>query len=136
MSLIDLKNMPEYPYGVSAHWYHTRVARNDMNKKILIVGDAGRGKSTFAKNLSEKTGIPAYSTDDFFWKTKYTEPRDRPESVEMINRIYENDEWIVEGSTRRLIQPSLEEMLKPYEEKVIRVSSYKQADERLESFRI
>ncbi|MFA6365369.1 MAG: hypothetical protein WCW78_03135 [Candidatus Paceibacterota bacterium] len=79
-----------------------------MHKRILIVGDAGRGKSTFAERLSKKTGIPCCSTDDFYWKVKFTEPRDQQESVEQIKKIYEKDEWIVDGSTRRLIQGGLE----------------------------
>lgn len=35
-------------------------------KRVLIVGDSGRGKTTFAKHLSESLNIQAYSTDDFF----------------------------------------------------------------------
>lgn len=78
------------------------------------MGDAGRGKSTFAEKLSKKTGIPAYSTDDFFWKVKFTEPRDKAESVAMINEIFKKDEWIVEGSTRRLIVEALPRAEKIY----------------------
>lgn len=37
-----------------------------MNKKILIIGASGRGKTTFAKKLSEKLSIQYYETDDFF----------------------------------------------------------------------
>jgi len=37
-------------------------------KKIIIIGDAGRGKSTLATKLAEKLGILHYSTDDSFMK--------------------------------------------------------------------
>jgi len=74
-----------------------------MHKKILILGDAGRGKTTLAKKLSEKFNIPCHDTDDYFWKTKYTEPADREQSVIDINKIYDTPEWIMSGSTRRLI---------------------------------
>jgi len=37
-------------------------------KKIIIIGDAGRGKSTLASKLSKKLNISYYSTDDFFMK--------------------------------------------------------------------
>lgn len=37
-----------------------------MYKKILIIGASGRGKTTFAKILSEKLSITYYETDDFF----------------------------------------------------------------------
>ena len=77
-------------------------------KKIFIVGDGGRGKTTFAGKLSDHTGIPYYSTDDFFWKVKFTIPNDKEKSVEEINPIYDKDEWIMEGTTRRLIVRGLE----------------------------
>ena len=79
-----------------------------MYKRILILGDAGRGKTTLGKNLSEKLHIPYFDTDDFFWKVKYTEQNDREQSVVLINKIYEGDSWIMAGSTRRLIQGALE----------------------------
>ncbi len=78
-----------------------------MTKRILIVGDSGRGKSTMAEKLSKKTGIPFYSTDDFYWKTKFTEVNDKQKSIEDIGKIYSNNEWIVEGGTRHLIQEGL-----------------------------
>lgn len=78
-------------------------------KKILIVGDSGRGKTTFAHNLSSITGIPYHSTDDYFWKVKYTEPNDREKSVEEISKIYDEPQWIMEGTTRRLILKGLEQ---------------------------
>lgn len=78
------------------------------HKKIFILGDAGRGKTTFAQKLSEKIKIPHYSTDDFFWKIKFTVPNDREKSVEEINPIYDKKEWIMEGTTRRLIVKGLE----------------------------
>ena len=79
-----------------------------MGKHIQILGDSGRGKSTFAKKLSEKTGIPFYSTDDFYWKTKFTEPNNKQQSIEDIGKIYDQNEWIVEGGTRHLTQKGME----------------------------
>ena len=78
------------------------------HKKILILGDAGRGKSTFAQKLSDKTEILHYSTDDFFWKVKFTKPNDKEQSVREISKIYAQNSWIVEGTTRRLIKEGLE----------------------------
>ncbi len=79
-----------------------------MDKRILIFGHAGRGKTTFARKLSEKLSIPHYSTDDFFYKVKFTELRDREESVVLIKKVYDTDTWIVEGTTSRLLRPGLE----------------------------
>lgn len=77
-------------------------------KRILIVGDAGRGKTTLAKSLSEKLKMKHYSTDDFFWKIKFTVPNDRESSTEKITKIYDEKNWIVEGATRHLITKGIE----------------------------
>jgi adenylate kinase family enzyme len=160
--------------------------------KIIIIGDAGRGKTTLAEKLSEKLGIPKYSTDDFFWEVKFSKPRSIEESNEMARLCFENDSWIVEGGTRRMVRigipkanrifylthdnfikqiwviykrsrgrenenmisifklmfyqfrkkyrfgkhkklESFEEMLAPYEDKVIRMTSFEEIDEYLKN---
>lgn len=75
--------------------------------KILIVGDASRGKSTLASNISKKLGIPHYSTDDFFYEVKFTKLRDRPESIAKISEVFKKEKWIVEGTTEYLLEPGL-----------------------------
>lgn len=72
--------------------------------KIIIIGDAGRGKTTFAEKLSEKLGIPKYSTDDFYWEIKFSKPRGQEKDVEMAREVFEKDEWIIEGGTRRMLK--------------------------------
>ena len=39
---------------------------------------------------------------------KFTEPNDKEKSVEEIGHVYAQDEWIVEETTRRLIQEGLD----------------------------
>ena len=80
----------------------------EILNKILIVGDAGRGKSTLASKISAKLGIPHHSTDDFFYEVKFTKVRNRKESVEKILKIYKNDKWIIEGTTRHLFEHGLD----------------------------
>lgn len=77
-------------------------------KKILIVGDSGRGKTTFATALSQKLKINHYSTDDFFWIVKFTQIADRATSLKNISQIYNQPSWIVEGATRSLIREGIE----------------------------
>lgn len=79
-------------------------------KKILILGDAGRGKTTFAEKLSKKLEIPKYSTDDFYWEVKFTKPRGHEKDIEMAKEVFNNqDQWIVEGTTRRMLKLGLDE---------------------------
>jgi adenylate kinase family enzyme len=74
----------------------------------MITGDSGRGKTTFAEKLSKKLNIPWHSTDDYYYELKFSKPRDKQESVEMIKVLYQGDRWIIEGTTPRLLEPGLE----------------------------
>ena len=75
--------------------------------KILIVGDACRGKSTLASKVSTKLGIQNHSTDDFYYEIKFTKIRDRKESIDLISKIFQGEKWIIEGTTKYLIEPGL-----------------------------
>ncbi len=86
------------------------MKEENIIKKILIIGDAGRGKTNFAEKLSEKLGIKKYSTDDFFWEVKFTKPRGKEKDIEMAKEVFEKeDSWIVEGTTRRMLKLGLAE---------------------------
>jgi adenylate kinase family enzyme len=78
-----------------------------MNK-IIIIGDAGRGKTTLADKLSKKLGINHYSTDDFYYEVKFSKVRTREEALNLISKVYLDNKWIVEGSTQWLLQPGLD----------------------------
>jgi adenylate kinase family enzyme len=78
-----------------------------QERKILIVGDAGRGKTTLAHALSKKIGIDFHSTDDFYWEKKFTKKADKIESKNKLGLIYALDKWIVDGSTHDLMADGL-----------------------------
>jgi adenylate kinase family enzyme len=80
---------------------------NETLSRILIVGDAGRGKSTLASKISEKLGIQNHSTDDFYYEVKFSKVRDRQESIEKIKQVFKNERWIIEGTTVHLIESGL-----------------------------
>ena len=79
----------------------------EILNKILIVGDAARGKSSLASKISAKLGISHYSTDDFLYEIKFTKVRDRKESIEKINEIFKNERYLFssirKGSYKRNI---------------------------------
>ncbi len=72
--------------------------------RIVIIGDAGRGKTTFAQYASDEFGIPMYSLDDILWKEKYSEIENRPAAIGKIKDIVSGDAWIIEGTTRYLAE--------------------------------
>lgn len=41
--------------------------------KIAIVGISGSGKSTFARSLSVKTGLPLHHMDSLYWTSNWIE---------------------------------------------------------------
>lgn len=84
------------------------TSKNTPIRRIMIVGDSGRGKSTLAQALSQKLKIKHYSTDDFYWKIKFTVSANRERSIKNISKIYQKNSWIVEGTTRSLIKEGIE----------------------------
>jgi len=79
----------------------------EILNKILIVGDSCRGKSTLASKISTKLGIQNHSTDDFYYEVKFTKVRDRKESIDLISKIFQGERWLIEGTTKHLIEPGL-----------------------------
>lgn len=77
-------------------------------KKIVITGDSCSGKTTLAKNLSDITKIPYYSTDDYYWIKKFTIKAKKEESIKRIRKVFSYNRWIVEGSTMHLLEGGLE----------------------------
>ena len=66
-------------------------------ERVAIVGPGGAGKSTFARALGERAGLPVVHLDRFFWKPGWVEtPRDewRKEQSE----LFANDHWIADGN--------------------------------------
>ena len=75
--------------------------------KILITGDSSRGKTTLAKALSKKISIPVTSTDDIYFIKKFTKIRPDKDIFRLIDKVFAKKSWIVEGTTRRMIERGL-----------------------------
>ena len=66
-------------------------------KKIIIIGCPGSGKSTFARALHNKTGIPLYYLDMLNWNSdKTTVSKDV--FIERLKKVLSEDEWIIDGN--------------------------------------
>ena len=72
-------------------------------KKVIIIGCPGSGKSTFARKLAEKTGIPLYYLDMMYWNADKTTV-----SKEIFDQrlcaVMEQDEWIIDGNYSRTMK--------------------------------
>jgi adenylate kinase family enzyme len=64
-------------------------------KRILVYGVCGSGKTTFARRLSERTGIPWTSVDDMAWLPGWVNTTEEYQR-EQAERICAADEWILD----------------------------------------
>jgi adenylate kinase family enzyme len=63
--------------------------------RVLIYGVTGSGKTTFARNLAERTGLPWHSVDELTWEPGWVEvPAD--EQRRRIERICAGERWILD----------------------------------------
>jgi len=66
-------------------------------KRILVLGSGGAGKTTFAKHLSRKTGLPLIHLDLHFWNSGWVEtPRHR--WIPRVLELSERPKWIMDGN--------------------------------------
>ena len=45
-----------------------------IGRRVLVIGMAGSGKSTFSRALSAKTGLPVIHLDLYQWKPGWVRP--------------------------------------------------------------
>ncbi len=69
-------------------------------RKILIIGCPGGGKSTFARTLAEKTGLPLFHLDNLYWKPD-RQTVSREEFDARLAEILATDAWILDGNYGR-----------------------------------
>lgn len=76
-------------------------------RKILVIGCPGAGKSTFARKLAYKTGLPLHYLDQLFWHDDQTTV-----SVEEFDgtlaKILDEDQWIIDGNYLRTMPQRLQ----------------------------
>ena len=75
-------------------------------KRILIVGNSGSGKTTFAKSLAEKTGLPLVHLDKIFWTGNW-EHVEKDEFDAVLQKELEKSEWIIDGNFNRTLSHRL-----------------------------
>lgn len=71
-------------------------------KKVLIIGNCGSGKSTFAKKLAAKTNLPLVHLDKLYWRGN-RETVTRAEFDTYLQKELEKHEWIIDGNYNRTI---------------------------------
>ncbi|MCC6603224.1 MAG: hypothetical protein IT327_08445 [Anaerolineae bacterium] len=78
-----------------------------IGRRVVVTGMAGAGKSTFAKQLAAKTGLPVIHLDVHFWKPGWVAPSDS-EWREVQSRLLASDAWIADGNYHETLDLRLE----------------------------
>lgn len=76
-------------------------------ERILIIGNAGAGKSTFAKALSKKLGLPLVHLDQLYWCGEW-ETVSREAFDNLLQQELEKPQWIIDGNFNRTIPHRLQ----------------------------
>lgn len=66
-------------------------------KRIAIIGPGGAGKSTLARQMGEKTGLPVVHLDAVYWHEGWVEtPKDA--WAEAVREMAAEEAWIMDGN--------------------------------------
>lgn len=66
-------------------------------QRVLVMGISGAGKSTFARALAAKTGLPLIHLDKEFWQPGWTETP-RPAWRSKVAELAQRERWIMDGN--------------------------------------
>ena len=76
-------------------------------ERIIIIGCGGAGKSTLARRLGDKLGLPVVHLDKLFWHPGWVESA-QEEMDEKIRMELEKPHWIMDGNFNRTLPMRLE----------------------------
>ena len=69
-------------------------------ERVIIIGCGGAGKSTLARQLGEKTGLPVVHLDSIFWLPGWVE-MDKDEFDCRVQEEMAKERWIMDGNYNR-----------------------------------
>jgi adenylate kinase family enzyme len=66
-------------------------------RRVLVMGCAGSGKTTFARKLADKLGLPFVSIDRIFWQPGWREPA-REDFAARMTLEAAKPAWVMDGN--------------------------------------
>ena len=66
-------------------------------RRIAIIGPGGAGKSTLARQIGAKTGLPVIHLDAHYWHAGWVEPP-KDGWAETVQRLIEGEAWVMDGN--------------------------------------
>ena len=77
-------------------------------ERIMIIGCGGAGKSTLARALGEKTGLPVVHLDQIWWAPGNWQHVSQEEFDAALMLEIEKERWILDGNFNRTLELRLE----------------------------
>src|SRR5882672_9887709 len=74
-----------------------RTCRLTHMRRVLVMGNSGAGKSTFARALGAKTGLPVWHIDQLFWLPGWVQAP-TSEYVARLDAVLAREQWIIDGT--------------------------------------
>src|SRR5437879_13025455 len=76
---------------------HTASRGGRRSDRVSVVGSTGSGKTTFARDLARRLGVPHVELDALNWGPSWTMV---PVDVfkERVARAVEGDAWVIDGN--------------------------------------
>jgi adenylate kinase family enzyme len=76
-------------------------------KRVLVIGSGGAGKSTFARRLGERLGLPVIHLDKVYWRPGWVEPP-KDEWRRVVEEMCAGDSWVMDGNYSGTLDVRLE----------------------------
>jgi adenylate kinase family enzyme len=67
-------------------------------RRVVILGCSGGGKSTLARAMGERLGLPVVHLDALFWSPGWKEPEDNAAFRAKVAAAIAGDAWITDGN--------------------------------------
>ena len=74
--------------------------------RVLVFGNSGSGKSTFARHLSQRYDLPHLDLDSIVWEPGQIAVQRQPEAISasLTAFLEENRNWVIDGCYGELVE--------------------------------